>query len=50
MDKYKGKSIEELEKIWERLKNECYELRMEIEKRKGSAHIVNVDYTKYLTD
>lgn len=48
--KYKGMSIDELKALWEKLKNECFEIRNEIARRTEQKPSVDTDFTKYVTD
>lgn len=47
--KYFGKSIKELEELWEKYKQECFELRREIDRRKSNPPTTDVEFTDYIT-
>lgn len=49
MKKYEGKSIKELEDMWHKLIEECYNIRREIDRRQSNIPSVDVDFTNYIT-
>lgn len=50
MNEWIGYSLEELEALWRKKRDELLELRKEIDRRKGDGlKGVEVDFTKYVT-
>lgn len=50
MNEWIGYSVEELEALWRRKRDELLELRREIDRRKGDVvKGAEVDFTKYVT-
>lgn len=51
MEDLKHMSIQELENLWIKRRDELFEIRKELDRRtgKGDKPVVNIDYDKYIT-